>query len=566
MARPVTQVLLEHAEQSNEIRVCFHSPQALGRAMAALKGFYGATLDEARLQFANQYAEEVLRHPDIHEMHYFRTAVTRREMSGDIDYLRQRDHAAHTVNNFILGWYIFEQTKLRDHMETAIAEKESSFSQPMDPTSMFRYLWPFTSLLHDIGYLLEGSLSALNTEVQNLRVERGAETIHDFFNSYFWQETELDSMTARDYVHKTTSISFPDFRNKSLFGLADLLCSVGDCELIRKYTAKELNPQSPFSIPALARPQGLSMDAFDLWHDHYWGYRKRGMSKRVKLARKVYQNLIWRGRPESGLRMLDHGVCSGLLSLLYCTLLLRISVLLPHAHIIVVLVRRWHKHVEVKSEADEHLEDDALVKWMEWIFSIIAIMRKEHSRSEVREEVINVAEFMRITQEGFTAFVAANDLSESTAKHLYSFISAIEAAEMEKFLTLLDNIVTFSEKDEGNRLDSVLVFRTIAYMFVTLLPDPLVWNIHYWWTGILWATAATALHNAQQELGDGRLSDNQLSKDHDPIRLPVLRVDEDPLAYLGILVDILQEWDRYSSIPDSAFTANTPCQGSDVLV
>jgi hypothetical protein len=55
----------------------------------------------------------------------------------------------------------------------------------------------------------------------------------------------------------------------------------------------------------------------------------------------------------------------------------------------------------------------------------------------------------------------------------------------------------------------------------------------HWWRSIVWATAAVALHNVQQSTSfpgwKGKLS-----------------LTEDPLAYLGILVDILQDWDRHS--------------------
>jgi hypothetical protein len=55
----------------------------------------------------------------------------------------------------------------------------------------------------------------------------------------------------------------------------------------------------------------------------------------------------------------------------------------------------------------------------------------------------------------------------------------------------------------------------------------------HWWTSVVWATAATAIHNVQQE--------PTTQGGHGPLKL-----SEDPLAYLGILVDILQEWDRHS--------------------
>jgi hypothetical protein len=63
------------------------------------------------------------------------------------------------------------------------------------------------------------------------------------------------------------------------------------------------------------------------------------------------------------------------------------------------------------------------------------------------------------------------------------------------------------------------------------------WSPAFWWTGIVWATAATAIHNIQQMPSAKKLDR----------RWPgTLSIEEDPLAYLGVLVDILEEWDRYS--------------------
>ena len=45
-----------------------------------------------------------------------------------------------------------------------------------------------------------------------------------------------------------------------------------------------------------------------------------------------------------------------------------------------------------------------------------------------------------------------------------------------------------------------------------------------------------------------------------------LKITEDPFAYLGILVDIIQEWDRYNVNPAGIFTRQLPIQGKDVLV
>jgi hypothetical protein len=53
------------------------------------------------------------------------------------------------------------------------------------------------------------------------------------------------------------------------------------------------------------------------------------------------------------------------------------------------------------------------------------------------------------------------------------------------------------------------------------------------WRAILRGTAATAIHNIQQLEGPFY----EAGKNYGPLTL-----EEDPLAYPGILVDILEEW------------------------
>ena len=45
-----------------------------------------------------------------------------------------------------------------------------------------------------------------------------------------------------------------------------------------------------------------------------------------------------------------------------------------------------------------------------------------------------------------------------------------------------------------------------------------------------------------------------------------LRLADDPLAYLGVLVDVLQEWDRYTTSRNSVFTGELPVSSTDVSV
>jgi hypothetical protein len=78
------------------------------------------------------------------------------------------------------------------------------------------------------------------------------------------------------------------------------------------------------------------------------------------------------------------------------------------------------------------------------------------------------------------------------------------------------------------------------------------WSPAFWWTGIVWGTAAAGLHNIQQMSAAEKL---------DPAWPGRLRLTDDPLAYLGILVDIVQEWDRYSVFKK---LVSEPIQGIEV--
>jgi hypothetical protein len=74
--------------------------------------------------------------------------------------------------------------------------------------------------------------------------------------------------------------------------------------------------------------------------------------------------------------------------------------------------------------------------------------------------------------------------------------------------------------------DALDAFR--AGLQVTWNGLPVRYSSYDWWARIVWATAAVAFHNYLQR----------------NVNLGKLRIKEDPLAYLAILVDCVQEWDR----------------------
>jgi hypothetical protein len=161
------------------------------------------------------------------------------------------------------------------------------------------------------------------------------------------------------------------------------------------------------------------------------------MKKRIELAEKSFECLIWDGLPTTNIRMLDHGICSGLMLLLYSSFTYRIYCALK----------------------PETVSTDPV-----------------------------------------------------TAKIKNKFIS-------------------------GH------------------IPTNVKPSIIWWWACFLWATAATALHNIQQMPSPWPGCDDSLGP---------LDIKEDPLSYLGVLVDILQEWDRYTVYKDSILTGTLPIQGVDV--
>ena len=78
------------------------------------------------------------------------------------------------------------------------------------------------------------------------------------------------------------------------------------------------------------------------------------------------------------------------------------------------------------------------------------------------------------------------------------------------------------------------------------------YNYEFWWTGIVWATASAAIHDMQQR--------KTWSKGVKP---GPLRLEDEPLTYLGVMVDCLQDWDRYYVFHSSD---RSPVQGTDVLL
>jgi hypothetical protein len=398
-----------------------------------LTTFLRATLDEVRLKRAAEFCKIVLWIIDSDDLDFFRTGVLRKEVTGEITFAHQRDHSAHTLYNYLLGWYIFTWSRpLRRELEIHLKDRGVGIARVEES---FGALWPYVSITHDIGYIFEGTLDPLDTSSGQGRIKNAADLVHEFFHHHFWIRAGLDSVWIRDGLLQSANMAEPHFKSLSLAGVADTLRRVAKTDDILDAVKEDLDNPTDVQKDILRRRIG---DAFDLWEANFDYFGRYAMKARVSAARDYFETVTSSGLKGSGLRMLDHGICSGLLIILYSTFYF------------------------------------GLYYWI-------------HTKTRSNYEKLKLLPHAR--------------KSSLARKKAY----------------------------QGE----------------------------WWWQGIVWATAAAALHNVLQqrnEWPDGLQS-------RKPQRL---KLSDDPLTYLGILVDMLQEWDRYNVIADSVVNGGLPLQGSDV--
>jgi hypothetical protein len=242
-------------------------------------------------------------------------------------------------------------------------------------------------------------------------------------------------------VRKLSGTSDPNFNVNSLAGIGDSLRTLGELSRLQAAAFNEMKKKVTLDKDhPLRRNNSLPQDAFELWGQHYQSVGQPSMVRRMKRLAKVFEFLLHSGMSGQGLRLLDHGVCSGLLLLLYTT-------------------------------------------------------------------------------DYFSIYFG---LGDSPPK------KKTDSAPWTRF-----------RKDVPS-------------------PNAPVFA-HWWWSGIVWGTAACALHNVQQ-MSQSDLPVDLKEEDHP------LSIEEDPLAYLGILVDCVQEWDRYTTSQESVIGGRLPLQGTDVTL
>jgi hypothetical protein len=394
----------------------------------SLNSFLSATMDEVRLRYAIEYAKKVLSVTDIDDFNFFSIGVLKREISGNISYSNQRDHSAHVLYNYLLGWYIFEHNDIiRNSFKAHCELRDINSTWKTDNYyhySAFYVLWQLVSLLHDIGYLLEGSLKSTDISTKSDQIIKGTEFVNNYFKHHFWIGIDFYATNERQHIIKMANIREPELNVRSLVEVADSLRFLDNLEiLLEQLKIENRNPNKliNFSLPG---------DAFTIWKLHYDFFVNDLMSIRIKCLQKSFEYLLNEGMGPKGVRLIDHGVCSGLLLLLSSTFYFKLYFVL--------------KNYSPTNEYERYLRD--------------------------------------------------------------RFINRPEAE----------------------------------------------YDALHWWQGVVWATAAVALHNIQQNNIEGLKP------------LPKLNINDDPLTYLGILVDIIQIWDRTSVRREKALSGDLPIQGIDI--
>lgn len=431
--QPVTQELLLHFRDVSSPFYDYHQ-SVKGDFMVMLARFLNASMDEVRLRYAAECSRRVLNLIDMDDADHFRRGLLRREMTGAIDYVRQRDHSAHTLYNYLLGWYVYALSKkVRETVDHHMRLRGLT-----QGVIEFGDMWPFASLTHDIGYLFEGSFDPLTTSAQNTHLKTGLDIVRDYFAHTFWASCSIHSVWEKECLLRMSKTSEPMFRGESLSSVADGLRAIGDLELLRSSLIVELDNsgESRRNPDQLGVVEGLPGDAFDVWRGHYEYYGLNSMIGRVSRLERIFEFISSEGLGASGLRFLDHAVCSGML-------LLQMSTFYHRVHF------------------------------------------------------------------GLDAFVPTNNYERGI-------------------------LTRFKNRYGGGA-------------------GP--YTSSWWWSAIVWATSATALHNVQQLSTTWPDDIGETEK---------LQIEEDPIAYLGILVDCLQEWDRYTVSGESVIGGALPLQGVDV--
>ncbi len=269
--------------------------------------FLDARMDQVRIYHALKASKALLDTVGMREAFTFQDIVLRKERSREIAYHSQRDHTCHTLNNFILGWYIYQNNAgLQKSFSRAFAERGLRVGQSDDVK--FAAIWIYVSLLHDIGYLFEGDFSKPDAFENNEGIKNAIECLKNFFGNGFWANNVLRP-DDRDCLIAEELIRNFDISAASMEDLSNCLQSMSNLTPLLK--------EVRHGFPKIAVKMDVD-NAFDLWCENYNSFSNKKMSKKINQLRSDFHGLRTRGIGKDGPKILNHAVCSGLI-LLQCT-------------------------------------------------------------------------------------------------------------------------------------------------------------------------------------------------------------------------------------------------------
>jgi hypothetical protein len=243
------------------------------------------------------------------ELGYLRTVVLNREIAGHMRYGQYRDHTIHSCLAFVLGAYLVETVDAvrrcaeqnMDRVELAkCMNRLTGYS-----TDRRRRLAAFalsmqdlvlSVLHHDIGYLFEGAYDPKAPWSSNGDLSKAAMAMSDFFLRE-WPEHYFVGGTAEAYAFYSV---FPP-------PVIDATSLSAAAQSLR--TVRFVDDATPGRLTV--------RDAFDVFRTSAGlrGAAKVSWTSKIDYMEHAFERLAWEGIPKDSMRLLDHGVASGLLLL-----------------------------------------------------------------------------------------------------------------------------------------------------------------------------------------------------------------------------------------------------------
>ncbi|MRS05303.1 hypothetical protein EG832_19120, partial [bacterium] len=220
--------------------------------------FFNSTMDEPRQFYADEFAEFILFRSDMHDAAFFRNLISKKELAREVDYTKHRDHASHTLYNYLLGWYLYKNCPPIQHeINKKIEWLQTRTGAKLPFMDFFGNAWVNASLMHDIGYIFEGSIPSSTNSPYNERVRQGAAIVQTFFYHRFWFDSKLDSKSIRHQLTNTLNFNIEDFNEaQSFIQLGDKLATLPDVDQIQNASR---------TIPGLIKDKMKYFDSFEVW-------------------------------------------------------------------------------------------------------------------------------------------------------------------------------------------------------------------------------------------------------------------------------------------------------------